>query len=108
MSKTVRYKAKGLVLLENGFIEPMVRLEADSKIELVTQLNYLFNNGKLTVMGYTNYDGAIVGIAQETSIEIDGDEYVNTKLYLEFVGTMNQEEMDKLQKYYFEYLVKSN
>lgn len=106
MNKTVTYKAKGLVLLENGIIEPMVRLEADSKDELQNQIIDRFNNGNLTVLGYTNYDGAIVCIAQETSIEVEGDEYVNTKLYLDFVGNMTQDQMDRLQKYYFDYLVK--
>lgn len=106
MNKTVTYKAKGLVLLENGIIEPMVRLEANSKDELDTQIIDRFNNGKLSVLGYTNYDGAIVGTAQETSIEVDGEEFVNTKLYLEFVGNMTQDQMDRLQKYYFDYLVK--
>ena len=106
MNKTVTYKAKGLVLLENGIIEPMVRLEADSKDELDTQIIDRFNNGNLTVLGYTNYEGAIVAIAKETSIEVDGDEYVNTKLYLDYVGNMTQDQMDRLQKYYFDYLVK--
>ena len=106
MNKTVTYKAKGLVLLENGIIEPMVRLEENSKDALQNQIIDRFNNGNLTVLGYTNYDGAIVCIAQETSIEVEGDEYVNTKLYLDFVGNMTQDQMDRLQKYYFQYLVK--
>lgn len=106
MNKTVTYKAKGLILLDNGIIEPMVNLEANSKEELMSKINDRFNNGKLSVMCYTNYDGAIVCIAQETSIEVEGDEYVNTKLYLDFVGDMTQDQMDRLQKYHFQYLVK--
>ena len=104
--KRVRYKARGLVLLENRIIEPMVRLEADSKDELDTQIIDRFNNGNLTVLGYTNYNGGIVAIAKETSIEVDGEEFVNTKLYLDFVGNMTQEQMDRLQNYYFQYLVR--
>ena len=106
MNKTVTYKAKGLVLLENGIIEPMVRLEENSKDALQNQIIDRFNNGNLTVLGYTNYDGAIVCIAQETSIQLAHEEYVNTKLFLEFVGNMSQEQMDRLQNFYFEYLVK--
>lgn len=106
MDKRVTYKAKGLILLENGIIEPMVRLEADSKNELQNQIIDRFNNGNLAVLGYTNYDGAIVCIAQESSINVELDEYVNTKLYLDFVGNMTQDQMDRLQKYYFDYLVK--
>lgn len=107
MKKTVTYKAKGLVLLDNGvIIKPMVNLEANYKDELMTQINYRFNNGKLSALGYTNYEGAIVAIAKETSIEVDGDEYVNTKLYLDFVGNMTQDQMDRLLKHYFQYLVK--
>lgn len=106
MNSTVTYKAKGLILLDNGIIEPMVNLEANSKEELMSKINDRFNNGKLSVMGYTNYDGAIVGIAQETSIQLAHEEYVNTKLFLEFVGNMSQEQMDRLQNFYFEYLVK--
>lgn len=104
--KTVKYKAKGLILLDNGIIEPMVNLEANSKEELMSKINDRFNNGKLSVMGYTNYDGAIVGIAQETSIQLAHEEYLNTKLFLEFVGNMTQDQMDRLQNFYFEYLVK--
>lgn len=106
MNSTVTYKAKGLILLDNGIIEPMVNLEANSKEELMSKINDRFNNGKLSVMGYTNYDGAIVGIAQETSIQLAHEEYVNTKLFLEFVGNMTQDQMDRLQNFYFEYLVK--
>lgn len=106
MNSTVTYKAKGLILLDNGIIEPMVNLEANSKEELMSKINDRFNNGKLSVMGYTNYDGAIVGIAQETSIQLAHEEYVNTKLFLEFVGNMTQDQMDRLQKFYFDYLVK--
>ncbi len=106
MKKTITYKAKGLVLLSSGMSSPMVRLEANSKDELMSKLYDLFNNGKLSVMGYMDYNGAVVGITQETSIQVEGEEFVNTKLYLEFVGDMTQKEMDNLQKYYFEYLVK--
>lgn len=104
--KTVKYKAKGLVLLGSGIIEPMVRFEADSMDELKAKLTDRFNNGKLDVLEYGGYKGVIVGIAQETSIEVDRDEFVNTKQYLDFVGDMSQKEMDNLQKYYFDYLVK--
>ena len=106
MNKTVTYKAKGLVLLENGIIEPMVRLEENSKDALHYNIIDRFNNGNLTVLGYTNYEGAIVAIAKETSIEVDGEEFVNTKLYLDFVGNMTQEQMERLQNYYFQYLVR--
>ena len=106
MKKTVTYKAKGLVLLSSGMSSPMVRLEASSKDELMSKLYDLFNNGNLSVMGYIDYIGAVVGITQESSILVEGDEFVNTKLYLEFVGDMTQKEMDKMQKYYFDYLVK--
>ncbi len=106
MKKTITYKAKGLVLLGSGIIEPMVRFEADSMDELKAMVTDRFNNGKLDVLGYGGYKGVIVGVAQETSIQVEGDEFVNTKLYLEFVGDMTQKEMDNLQKYYFDYLVK--
>lgn len=106
MKKTITYKAKGLVLLGSGIIEPMVRLEANSKEGLMSKVNDLFNSGKLTVLDYKGGVGAVVGITQETSIDVEGEEFVNTKLYLEFVGDMTQDQMDKMQKYYFDYLVK--
>jgi hypothetical protein len=48
--------------------------------------------------------GAILCITQETVVNIDGDEYVNEKRYLDFIGDLTQKEMDKLQDLYFKFL----
>ena len=106
MKKTVTFKSKGLVLLDSGQLEPMVRLEASSKDELMSKLNELEKDGMLSALGYGGQVGGIVGIAEETSIDINGDEYVNTKMSLAFLGKLSQKKMDKLQENYFEYLVK--
>ena len=107
MKKTVTFKSKGLVLLDSGLqFVPMVRLEASSKNELMSELNELEKDGRLSALGYGGQVGGIVGIAEETSIDINGDEYVNTKMSLAFLGKLSQKKMDKLQENYFEYLVK--
>ena len=105
MKKTVTFKSKGLVLLDSGQFEPMARLEANSKDELMSKLNELEKDGMLGALGYGGQVGGIIGIAEETSIDINGDEYVNTKMYLEFIGKLSQKKMEKLQKMYFDYLV---
>jgi hypothetical protein len=102
----VNFTSKGLLILNNGTIELMGKFEADSLDELQNKIIDKFNKTKGVESLGLFARGGIVGITKETIIEIDGDEYINTKLSLEFIDDITQEEMDKLQEYYFNFLVK--
>lgn len=106
--KTVKFKSKGLVLrkiddLSN--IESCKKFEADTLEDLISNVTNTLKDDNITVLGYTGAIGVILGITKQTTIEVDGDEYINEKLYLEFVGELTDEDREDLQKYYFKYLV---
>lgn len=101
MEKTIRFKGTGFVLGNywggGTGAYPTVSFEADSKEALLDQAKVALANGSIdSGMGFESLIGAVLSIKQETSIDIEGDEYVNEKLSLDFIGEMTYEQIEFL------------
>jgi hypothetical protein len=104
MKKEIRYIGRVILLLDIPNLTSM-------KIDKVKKAKRFFNAstkeeidemiGKeiLTLTGVGIF-GCIVGYTKETSIEFEGDEYINEKNSIEFYGDLTQEQMDDLQASY--------
>jgi hypothetical protein len=94
----IRYTAKLLVLRQDGVMNTIYSgFEGKSKEAIIEDVKEAVEEGE-------NLKGGIVAITEETGVEFEGDEYIKTKKYLDFVGDLTQDEMDKLQTKYFQYL----
>ena len=103
MKKTVRYTATGLVLGNTWGggrgSYPTVLLVADTKEELLAEANKKLTDSSLdNGMGFENLIGAVLSVTKETSIEFEGDEYVNLKYEVEVIGELSDDEIDWLQE----------
>lgn len=110
MKKTITYKATGLVLGNTWGggrgTYATVPLQSDSKKELLAEANKLLVEGKLdNGMGFESLVGAVLSIRKETTIEVEGDEYINVKFEIEVIGTLSEDEIDWLQTNVLENLV---
>jgi len=102
MVKTIKFKGIGFVLGnywgEESGAYPTIYFEADTREALLAEAKVALDNGSIVSgMGFESLIGAVLSIKQETSIEIDDDEYVNEKLYLEFIGEMTNEQIEFLE-----------
>lgn len=104
MLNTVKFKGTGFVLGnywgEGGSgAYPTIDFEADTKEALLEQAKVALDNGSIdSGMGFESLIGAVLGIKQETSIDIEGDEYVNEKLSLDFIGEMTNKQIEFLEE----------
>jgi hypothetical protein len=103
MLNTVKFKGTGFVLGNywgNRCTSAWatISFEADTKEALLEQAKVALNNGSIdSGMGFESLIGAVLSIKQETSIDIEGDEYVNEKLSLDFIGEMTNEQIEFLE-----------
>ena len=104
MKKEIAYKVKGFIMESDLEISEINEMESKSKSSLKSKILEKFNSNKLSLFQQNISKGAILCITQETVVNIDGDEYVNEKRYLDFIGDLTQKEMDKLQDLYFKFL----
>jgi hypothetical protein len=50
-------------------------------------------------MGFESLVGAVLSVTKETVVEIEGDEYVNEKLSLDYIGDMTEEQISFLEEF---------
>jgi hypothetical protein len=104
MEKTIRFRATGFVLGAywggGAGAYPTISFEADSKEALLEQANVALANGSIdSGMGFESLVGAVLTVTKETVIEFEGDEYVNEKLSLDYIGDMTEEQISFLEEF---------
>jgi len=102
MKKRVSYTATGLVLGNTWGggrgTYATVSLQADTKEELLAEANRLLVDNRLdNGMGFESLVGAVLSVTKQTSIEFEGDEYINDKYEIEVIGTLSEDEINWLQ-----------
>jgi hypothetical protein len=103
MEKKVRYKATGLVFGNywgggTGSYPARV-LKADTKEDLIEQINKGINDGSLdSGMGYESLKGAIIDIETITSIEYENKTYTNKEYETETFGNLTDNQIEFLQR----------
>ena len=110
MKKRVSYTATGLVLGNTWGggrgAYATIPLQSDTKEELLAEANKLLVEGRLdNGMGFESLVGAVLSVTKQTSIEFEGDEYVNEKYEIEVIGTLSEDEIEWLQTNVLESLV---
>lgn len=110
MKKRVSYTATGLVLGNTWGggrgTYATIPLQSDTKEELLAEANKLLVEGRLdNGMGFESLVGAVLSVTKQTSIEFEGDEYVNEKYEIEVIGTLSEDEIEWLQTNVLESLV---
>jgi hypothetical protein len=97
MKKEIKYIGRVIYLVGKLHIKADKIFEASTKEEIqgLISLDILSQVGKGVV-------GCIIGYTKETSIEFEGDEYINEKNSIEFYGDLTQEQMDDLQASYLD------
>lgn len=103
MDKKLNFKARGFVLGNywggGSGAYPTIEFEAETKEDLLKQAKTSLTDGSIdSGMGFESLIGAVLSIKKETSIDIDGDEYLNEKLFLESVGEMSDEQVEFLEE----------
>ncbi len=103
MKKQVKYVASGLVLgnLWGGGsgLYDMITIEAETKEELLQKAKDGIKDGTLDDgMGFEKLRGAVLDITVLTTIEVDGDEYVNTKYQFDSVGDLTDDELTNMER----------
>lgn len=95
MKKEIRYIARLIYLVGVNHVKADKIFEATRKedIEGLISLDILSHVGKSVL-------GCIIGYTKETSIDLDGDEFINEKNSIEFYGDLTQSQMDDLQASY--------
>ncbi len=103
MEKKKSYKATGFVLGNywggGTGAYPTIGFTADTKEELLEKAKVALEDGSIdSGMGYESLTGAILDITISTTIEFEGDEYVNEKYEFDTVGELTDEQYDFLQE----------
>lgn len=103
MEKKKSYKATGFVLGDywggGTGAYPTIGFTADTKEELLEKAKVALEDGSIdSGMGYQYLTGAILDITVSTTIEFEGDEYVNEKYEFDTVGELTDEQYDFLQE----------
>lgn len=103
MTKTINFRATGFVLGNywggGSGAYPTINFEAETKEALLDKAKTALSNGSIdSGMGFESLIGAVLSIKQETSIDVEGDEYVNEKLSLDYIGEMTDEQVEFLEE----------
>ena len=103
MEKQIKFTAKGYVLGNywggGQGAYPTIRFTANTKEELLEQANQALHNGSLdSGMGYESLIGAVLEIKQTIKVEIDGHDFFNHEIEEEFIGKLNDEQVDFLSE----------
>ena len=81
----------------------MKNITANSLDELLTKANNGIADGSLDGgMGFESLVGAMMLIKEETKTFIEGKPYINTEYSVEFVGELNDEQLDFLNEIDFD------
>lgn len=106
--ETVTITNKKVRVYSNGFVlgnywgggrgaYPSTKLEAPTKEELIEVAKKALVEGSLdSGMGYESLIGARLDIRTVTTIEIDGNEFVNTENETEFIGDLTDSQIEFL------------
>lgn len=104
MNKTIKFRATGFVLGAywgggaGGY--PTISFEADTKEALLEKAKVALENGSIdSGMGFESLVGAVLSVTQETVIEFEGEEYVNEKYSLDYIGDMTEEQISFLEEF---------
>jgi hypothetical protein len=82
---------------------PMRHITANSLDELLTKANNGISDGSLdSGMGFESLAGAMMLIKEETKTFIEGKPYINTEYSVEFIGELNDEQLDFLNEIDFD------
>lgn len=101
LEKTVTYIAGGVVLGNlfgggTGAYKTKT-IRGNSEEEILEKAKVALENGSLDGgMGFESLIGGFLDITCETSIEIDGKEFVNQEISSAWIGTLSDEQMDFL------------
>jgi hypothetical protein len=103
MEKKKSYKATGFVLGNywggGTGAYPTIKFEADTKEELMEKAKVALDDGSIdSGMGYESLIGAILDITEITSVEIEGETFINKKYIFDTVGELTNEEYEFLQE----------
>jgi hypothetical protein len=103
MEKQIKFTAKGYVLGNywggGQGAYPTIRFTANTKEELLEQANQALHNGSLdSGMGYESLIGAVLEIKCITKIKIDDDEFFKHDYEEEFIGELNDEQVEFLSE----------
>lgn len=75
---------------------------SDSYENLITQNQNALKDGSLdSGMGYESLIGAILNIEKIETMEFEGKEFTHTSSELEFIGDLDESEMEFLEKCYY-------
>lgn len=102
MKKNIKFSAIGMSISVNdgmSIMNPIPKLEADTKENLIKLVTQQMNDGLLSVDAKFITSGVVLQITIETSIDVDGDEYVNIKYQFDTVGLIADELYYKIQNY---------
>ena len=103
MEKKKSFKATGFVLGNywggGTGAYPTIGFTADTKEELLEKANVALKDGSIdSGMGYESLIGAVLDITVSTTIEFEGDEYVNERFEFDTVGELTDKQYDFLQE----------
>ena len=104
--KEQRFEATGFVL---GFLYlgdlgayPARKIKADTKEELLNKATDMLADGSLdSGMGFESLKGAMIDIKTIEIIKIDGKDYENENTEPVFIGELESEDMEFLERCYF-------
>lgn len=101
MEKKVRYEAQGCVLGNywggGAGSYPTIRIEGDTKEEVLEKANKALENGSLdSGMGYESLIGAMLDVTCITTVEIDGKPFTNEETEIEHIGDLTEAQFDFL------------
>lgn len=102
MKKNIKFSAIGMSISVNdgmSIMNPIPKVEADTKENLIKLVTQQMNDGLLSVDAKFITSGVVLQITIETSIDVDGDEYVNIKYQFDTVGLIADELYYKIQNY---------
>jgi len=82
---------------------PMRNVTTNSLDELLTKANNGISDGSLdSGMGFQSLAGEMILIKEETKTFIEGKPYINTEYSVEFIGELNDEQLDFLNEIDFD------
>jgi hypothetical protein len=103
MKKVISYIVVGVILAEVGEKRFKLPIEfgSDSPTFKTDNRDEILDIGKTskvnTPFGEVNSLGGVLSITQQTIIEVDGDEFVNEKSFIETFGNISENEINDLQ-----------
>ncbi len=102
MKKNIEYSTKGFVWGNlwgggcGGY--DACKLSSDDREDLIKQVYDGLADGSLDAgMGFESLKGAALFVTTTTTINIDGDDYVNTKSDVEIIGDLSDDECEDLE-----------